>query len=103
MATARRAPDDLDERDVRAAAESMDLVRLAPGVWGVYHRGREHRVDLEAGACTCEDAQYNRPPAPGCKHVRRVLQALGERYPPRGVRVDSQLGRQQALYGGRDE
>lgn len=98
MATAESAA--LDERDVRAAGQTMDIAPRAPGMWAVYHRGQQYVVDVRDGACTCPDAEHRDVQ---CKHLRRLLFVLGERHPPTGVRVDRQLGRQQAVYGDRHE
>lgn len=103
MATDHRARDPdapLDARDVRAATEPLDLAREAPGLFTVYHDGREHTVDARDRACTCEDFRFNDPPAPGCKHIRRIMFVTGERAVPPALAADPQLGRQQARYGG---
>jgi len=38
--------------------------------------GREHRVDVREGRCTCEDHEYR---GIECAHIRRAMFALGRR------------------------
>lgn len=89
-----------DERDARALTQYMttldDLprVRGAPGLYVVVSPTGTYGVDPDIGACECPDAEY-RDPAGGCKHVRRVRFATGERAIPAWVdpdAVDPDLG-----------
>lgn len=104
MSTTIDAPlEPLSERDVRALTESMMALEdmgAAAGAAGLYvvvsESGRSYLVDVEAGACECDDAFY-RDPKGGCKHVRRVEFATERREIPAWVdrsAVDDQLGRQ---------
>ena len=43
----------------------------------VSHSGKEYRVDLRDGRCTCPDATYTLPDDTSCKHERRARFALG--------------------------
>lgn len=91
----------LEDRDVRALTECMSVlsdVGIAAGADGLYtvvsESGRSYTVDIETGACDCDDAFY-RDPNGGCKHVRRVGFATGRRSIPEWVNehaVDEQLG-----------
>jgi hypothetical protein len=92
---------DLDDRDVDALTQYFTVledVGQARGADGLYvvvsQSGREYLVDIETGACECDDAFY-RDPDGGCKHVRRCEFATGRREIPDWVdrsRVDAQLG-----------
>jgi len=92
---------DLDRRDVAALTEYMTVledVGEARGAEGLYtvvaQSGHTYLVDVETGACECDDAFY-RDPDGGCKHVRRCEFATGRRTIPAWVdrsRVDPQLG-----------
>lgn len=82
---------DLESRSVSALTEYLyafdghGWARDAPGCWVVYAEdGTRYRVDVEQGACTCDDAFY-RDPNGGCKHIRRVEFLIGEREIPRWV------------------
>lgn len=87
----------IDDRDVRALTERMGVLDAdTPGLYTVIGQndGGEYTTDPELGACTCDDATY-RDPAGGCKHVRRVRFATGERAVPATVdrdAVDDLLG-----------
>lgn len=91
---------DLEERDRRALKQYLtvlDGVGRARGADGLYlvvsQSGSEYLVDAREGTCGCKDAEY-RSPTGGCKHVRRVAFATGERPIPASVDdVDEQLGR----------
>ncbi|MFA1612070.1 SWIM zinc finger family protein [Halobellus rubicundus] len=81
----------LDERDVRALTEPMDVYADDPDCWGsdevaVYHEGRQRMVNIETRSCDCEDAYYNHAI---CKHVRRAEFALGRREIPDGIRTEA--------------
>lgn len=99
------AVQQLDERDARALTEYLyafdDLgwAADADGCWLVYAEGGgEHRVDVETGACDCDDAFY-RDPVGGCKHVRRIEFVTGEREIPAWAdrsRIDPWLLEQRA-------
>jgi hypothetical protein len=70
---------DLDDRDVRALTEFLTVVPEAPGLYTVTSQsGAEYTVDIESGACTCPDAQYNLDPGESCKHARRCAFETGE-------------------------
>jgi hypothetical protein len=93
--------EPLDDRDVRALTEYMSTlpnVGIAAGAEGIFtvisESGRSYTVDVETGACDCDDAFY-RQPTGGCKHVRRVQFATGRRSIPEWVNeeaIDEQLG-----------
>jgi len=85
--------DGIDERDERALTECMTVLPEAPDIYTVVgeNQNGEYTVDARFGVCTCADYEY-RTPAGGCKHVRRVAFATGERPIPAGVDVDPQLG-----------
>lgn len=93
--------EPLTKRDARALTEYMTVlsdVEEFAGADGLYavisQSGRRYTVDVETGACDCDDAFY-RYPAGGCKHVRRVEFATGRRSVPDWVdqtAVDDQLG-----------
>lgn len=78
----------LDKRDARALTEMLlafdDIgwAKGADGLWVVYSAdGTEYRIDVETGACDCDDAFY-RDPDGGCKHARLVEFLIGEREVP---------------------
>ena len=93
--------EPLDDRDVRALTEYMSVlphVRGSESADGLYtvvsESGNTYTVDVDLGACDCDDAFY-RQPKDGCKHVRRVRFATGRRSIPDWVNmeaVDDQLG-----------
>lgn len=90
MATSQDV-DGVDARTRRAAEEYLVTVNHAPGMFRVYsHDGEPRTVDLIERACTCGDFQYRQPDG-GCKHIRRVLLAIGERPIPPGVDADPVL------------
>lgn len=89
---------DLEPRDVRALTEYLTVledVGRAKGADGLYlvvsQSGSEYLVDARTGACECPDAEHRNPEG-GCKHVRRVAYATGERPIPAIDGVDEQLG-----------
>ncbi|WP_217642046.1 SWIM zinc finger family protein [Halostagnicola kamekurae] len=94
----------LDDRDGRALTtpmtviEDTGIVRDADGMFEVTSAsGREYIVDIDAPAdarCSCDDQKHRRPDG-GCKHIRRVLFAIGAKPIPSWVdpnAVDDQLG-----------
>jgi len=95
------AADPLDDRDVAALTEYMTVLedvgdaRGAPGLYSVVAQsGRQYLVDVESGACECDDSFY-RDPDGGCKHARRARFATGMDEIPAWVNeeaVDPQLG-----------
>ena len=97
----------LDDRDVRALTECMSVlsdIGMVAGADGLYsvisESGRSYTVDIETGACDCDDAFY-RDPDGGCKHVRRVQFATGRRSIPEWANeeaVDEQLGLHVSAY-----
>ncbi|WP_338756502.1 hypothetical protein V9T20_12535 (plasmid) [Halobacterium salinarum] len=101
--------DVLEKRDAAALTEKMtalDDVGWAKGSPGLYlvvtESGACYRVDHQEERCNCSD-QFYRNPSGGCKHIRRVAYALGERQIPNWVnqrRVDDQLG-DHVTEGGR--
>jgi len=107
MAAVKSTSDVLDRRDAAALTECMsvlDDVGWAKGGPGLYlvvtESGACYRVDHQEERCNCSD-QFYRNPSGGCKHIRRVAYALGEREIPEWVnqrRVDDQLG--DYLQGG---
>ena len=92
--------EQLTNRDVRALTEYMTVLSNgaiatnAPGLYTVISKaGRSYTVDLETGACECNDAFYHQPSG-GCAHVRRVEFATGRRQVPEWVdetALDDQL------------
>lgn len=84
--------EQLDDRDVRALTEYLVVLpdvgraRGAPGLYVVYSQDGRHRylVDIDTGACECDDSFY-RDPRNGCKHVRRARYEFGERAIPAWV------------------
>jgi len=93
--------EPLEDRDVRALTEYMSVLPHiecngnADGLYSVVSEsGRTYTVDVELGACDCDDAFYRQPDG-GCKHVRRVRFATDRRSIPEWVNrdaVDEQLG-----------
>ena len=96
---AGQPPAGLDERDVRALTEYFTVlndvgrVRGADGLYLVVSQsGSEYLVDYRTERCMCPDAEHRNPEG-GCKHVRRVAFATGDRSVPAvDVDVDPQLG-----------
>jgi hypothetical protein len=93
---------DLDDADIRALSEHMTVLadhgkaRDAPGLYVVISEWSDgYLVDLETGSCECPHAHY-RDPEGGCKHVRRVQFAAGERDVPGCLDTDADL----TVYGG---
>ncbi|WP_135807327.1 hypothetical protein [Halorussus marinus] len=83
--------DSVDDRDRRAAEEAMAVMPIDEDRYRVYSGAdADYLVDLRDPACECADWRY-REPEEGCKHARRVLQTLGRRPIPDGVRVDPAL------------
>ena len=90
---------DLSDRAVSALTEYMTTLddvgraRDADGLYVVVSQsGREYLVDVETGACECDDAFYRDAT---CKHQHRAAFATGRRSVPAWVdrsRVDPQLG-----------
>lgn len=80
--------ESIDPRTERALEEPMTVLpgtdpatepTPVVGVDGrvlVVSTGPEYVVDVEAGRCTCPDAEH-RDPDDGCKHVRRARFATG--------------------------
>jgi predicted nucleic acid-binding Zn finger protein len=90
------ALEHLDDRDRRALEEHISVLpdvgkaRGAPGLFLVVgqHGGGEYLVDVETGACSCPDAEYNLPTDGGretCKHVAAARFATGRREIPAPV------------------
>ena len=82
---------DIEPRDVRALTQYLTVLpehgraRNAEGLYVVVSEsGSSYLVDARQGACECPDARY-RDPDGGCKHVRRVRYATGERAIPSWV------------------
>jgi len=86
---------ELDKRDVRALTECHSVLPEAEDMYRVVgENGGTYTVDARLGACECPDWQY-REPEGGCKHMRRVQFATGDRPIPTWVdpdAVDSLLG-----------
>jgi len=81
----------LDERDVRALTEPMDVYARDPATGGahevaVYHRGERRIVNTDLDFCTCPDHHYR---GHRCKHIRRAAFALGETEVPGGIQWDA--------------
>ncbi|GGO03751.1 hypothetical protein [Haloarcula pellucida] len=78
----------LDQRDVKALTEPMDIYADDPATRddqiAVYNHGTRYVIDLVAETCDCPDMLHRRP-AGGCKHTRRVAFMRGEREIPAGV------------------
>lgn len=90
-------------RDRRAAEQPMGVWQIADRLWGVGTGGgseySEYVVDLEGCVCTCDDWTYRGGrEISRCKHVSRVLQALGEIHPPADADVDRALEAQRARW-----
>lgn len=85
-----------DERDVRALTQYLTVLPVSSDLYEVVSQsGRAYVVDAREGVCTCADFAYRRPDG-GCKHVRRVAFATGERPVPADVdpaAIDEHLGR----------
>lgn len=88
----------IDERDVRALEQYLTVLPdygRAAGAAGLFmvvsESGEEYLVDTYQPVCECADFEY-RSPAGGCKHIRRVAFATGERDLPAGVDADPLLG-----------
>jgi hypothetical protein len=86
---------DIDKRTVRALTEVMTVlpeqgrVRGANALYLVISgSGSEYLVDTRNGSCECPDSEH-RNPENGCKHVRRVRFATGERTVPAWVDPDA--------------
>ena len=84
-----RSIQTLDDRDARALTEMLHAfddvgwAADADGLWLVYSAdGTEHHVDLDTGACDCDDAFYRDT---RCKHIRLVEFLAGERDVPAWV------------------
>jgi hypothetical protein len=88
---------ELADRDVRALTECMAVLPEGDGLFTVVgeNAGGEYNVDTRGvPTCTCDDFMY-RDPDNGCKHIRRVTFATGDRAIPAWVAtegVDDQLG-----------
>lgn len=101
MAVATSRPE-IEPRDVRALTEYMTVLenegiaKGAPGLYAVISQsGSQYIVDARTGACQCPDFQRFTPRG-GCKHVRRVAFATGQRDVPTGIDagdIDPDLGR----------
>jgi hypothetical protein len=90
-----RPIEQLAHRDVRALTEYMTIlsdVGMSADAAGLYtvvsKSGRSYTVDIETGACECNDSFYHHP-AGGCKHLRRVEFATGRRSIPEWVDEDA--------------
>jgi hypothetical protein len=97
MATAdtTSATASVDDRDRRALKEAMTVVGFGPAMFEVYTAGSNvYRVDLRDGRCTCDDHRYR---GETCKHIRRVLYAVGGRDSRLGVDVDPVLAKRPAV------
>jgi hypothetical protein len=70
--------DMTSPRTRRARFRSLDAERIAPGMFEVERltadgEDNTHTVDLQEGACDCEDYTYRMGPAGGeCYHLRFV-------------------------------
>ncbi|RKS83353.1 hypothetical protein BDK61_2735 [Haloarcula quadrata] len=92
MATAATADiaalAQLDQRDVAALTEHMDIYADDPATRdeqvAVYNKGTQYIVDPDAGICDCPDMLHRRPDG-GCKHLRAVWFARGDKQIPAGV------------------
>jgi len=88
---------EFEDRDVRALTEYMTVIPDGGDVFTVIGQngGGEYRVDARGvPTCTCNDFMY-RDPDNGCKHIRRVAFATGEKPIPAwvdGDAIDGQLG-----------
>ena len=89
-----------EERDAKALTESMSVLDdsldadLRDEEFLVVTPTGTYTVDMLTGSCSCPDSLH-RAPDGGCKHVRRVALARGERPIPGWVdraAVDDQLG-----------
>ncbi len=100
VANATAGVEAINEVDARALTEVMSVLEDIGRVRGaddlylvVSASGREYLVDIRGEpACECPDYQYR---GRRCKHIRRVLFAIGARPIPSWVDpddVDDQLG-----------
>ncbi|WP_135852595.1 hypothetical protein [Halorussus salinus] len=89
----------VDARDRRAAEEAMTVTPFGPAMFEVYTTDSVYRVDIRDGRCTCDDYRHREPDG-GCKHIRRVLFAIGARDIPAGVDVDYVLRTRPAVTEG---
>jgi hypothetical protein len=85
-----------DKRTVRALTEYISVLPESPDA-GIYtavgqHENGAYTVDIEAGRCTCPDAEYNLAPDERCKHEKRARFALGLDAVPADVDHDPSLG-----------
>lgn len=86
---------DLERRDVRALTEKMTVLPEGGELYAVVtESGSEYTVDAREKRCTCPDARHHDPEG-GCKHLRRVQYATGDKALPKWAdtdAVDSLLG-----------
>jgi hypothetical protein len=84
---------DVEPRTERALTEYMTVLPDGGDVYTVVgENGSTYRVDGREGRCTCPDHEHRRPDG-GCKHIRRVAFATGQRPVPGAVDgVDEWLG-----------
>jgi len=88
--------EQLDDRDVCALTEYQSVLPAdGDGLFTVVSQsGNSYTVDRREERCSCPDSVHHQPDG-GCKHVRRVEYAIGNRSIPSWVdrdAVDSQLG-----------
>lgn len=86
---------DIEPRDARALTECQSVLPEADGLYTVVgENGETYTVDTRLDVCECLDFQY-REPSGGCKHLRRVAFARGEKPVPPWIdpdAVDGHLG-----------
>ena len=81
----------LEDRDIRALTRPMNTVVDDPDTWGddevaVYHKGRQHIVNVVTQSCDCEDFHYRDV---ACQHIRRAWYATGRREIPAGIDIEA--------------
>lgn len=78
----------LDKRDVAALTEHMDIYADDPATRdeqvAVYNKGTRYIADPGTGVCDCPDMLHRRPDG-GCKHLRAIWFARGDKQIPAGV------------------
>ncbi|WP_434531059.1 hypothetical protein ACODNH_05450 [Haloarcula sp. NS06] len=82
----------LDDRDIKALTEPMDIYADDPACRkeqvAVYNHGDRYIVTPDVPCCDCPDMLHRRPSG-GCKHIRRIEFERGERPIPVGVNDDA--------------
>jgi hypothetical protein len=81
---------DLPRRTVRALTEYLTVIPEGGDVYTVVSQsGREYRVDLREGRCTCPDAEHNLNDGELCKRARRCRFEMGRDAIPAWIDPDA--------------